>query len=116
MVNLTTSHCTMQNPRRITSTISLGEPIQTRNHSISGSGSTNFTQTGDVDRDVEIVKIWTEEELQAEAAGIKAPAAKRHHHVGTSAPRPKRRAVLPSRYREEDEIVVKPLRRRKEGN
>ena len=76
-----TSNCTRQNP---TSTTSSETPIRAQNMASESISTANFTETEAVDPEVEIIKVWTEQELRAEAAEV----------IALTAPRPNRRRPL----------------------
>lgn len=127
-----TPNCIQQNSRPVIATISSSGPrILLPPTPISEPISTvNFTQTGAVS-EIEIVEIWTKEELQAEAAEaittLGDPCSKRRRLQRISPPdtekspqtspqRPKRSAGLPYRYRQGKGMDVQSAKRRKQGS
>src|SRR5579859_4193618 len=104
-------------------------PTGTEIHSTPAISMVNSNQTETVDSEVEIVRIGTVEERQAEAEEVTATRNRcskpRHKRIPppeteispqTSPSRPKRSAGLPYRYRQGKGMLVQPGRSREYGN
>lgn len=83
----------------------------------------NSTQIRDTDQEIEIIQVWSEEELQAEANSIlhrsnpcrrKLKRSVAEISPQTSPSRPKRNVGLPYRYRQGKGMLVQPRKCRKQ--